>query len=34
MQAARFFLWEARPAANGAGSVPEKLRPEGGPPTN
>ena len=27
------FLWEARPAANGAGSVPEKLRPEGGPPT-
>ena len=26
------FLWEARPAANGAGSVLEKLRPEGRPP--
>ncbi len=28
-----FFLWEARPAANGASSVPEKLRPGVGPPT-
>ena len=27
------FLWEARPAANGASSVPEKLRPEVGAPT-
>ena len=26
------FLWEARPAANGAASVPEKLRPGDGPP--
>ena len=27
------FLWEARPVANGASSVPEKLRPEVGAPT-
>ena len=30
----RAFLWEPRPAANGASSVPEQLRPEGGAPTN